>query len=56
MRPILYILIVVAAILVWFLLSSLYHPIGRIGHKVWKDAVDEMSRVDEVENKNKKEF
>ena len=55
MNPVFYILVLVAAFLLWLLLSSLYKPIGVICHKLWGDAKDAMSETDENENTNEKE-
>ena len=52
--PVFYILVFVAAILLWFLLSFMFKPMGKIGHRIGKDAVDAINE-EENENKNKKE-
>lgn len=49
--PVFYILIFLAAILLWFLLSFMFKPLGKLGHRLWKDAKDAMSEEDENENK-----
>lgn len=51
--PVFYILVFIGAILLWFLLSSMFKPLGKIGHRIWQDAVDAIN--DEDENENKKE-
>ena len=51
--PVFYILVFIVAILLWFLLSFMFKPMGKLGHRIWKDAVDAMNEDDE--NKNKKE-
>jgi hypothetical protein len=51
--PVFYILVFIAACLLWLLLSSVYKPLGKLGHRIWKDAQDAMN--DEDENENKKE-
>ena len=50
--PVFYILVFVAAILLWFLLAFMFKPMGKIGRRVWQDAVD---AINEEDNKNKKE-
>ena len=50
--PVFYILVFVAAILLWFLLAFMFKPMGKLGHRVWQDAVD---AINEEDNKNKKE-
>ena len=49
--PVFYILIILAAALLWFLLSFMFKPLGKIGHRLWKDAQDAI----EEEDKNKEE-
>ena len=49
--PVFYILVILAAILVWFLLAFMFKPMGKLGHRIWKDAVDAMNEDDENENK-----
>lgn len=44
-----YILIILAAALLWLLLSSMFKPLGKLGHRLWKDAKDAI----EEEDKNK---
>lgn len=44
-------LVFLGAILLWFLLSFVFYPLGKFLHRLWKDAVDEMNR----EEKNEKE-
>ena len=50
--PVFYILVFIAAILLWFLLAFMFKPMGKLGHRVWQDAVD---AINEEDNKNKKE-
>ena len=49
--PVFYILVILAAILLWFLLAFMFKPMGKFGHRIWKDAVDAMNEDDENENK-----
>lgn len=44
-------LVILAAVAVWFLLSFAFRPIGRFFYRIWKDAVDEMNKNDESEEK-----
>ena len=53
--PVFYILIFIAAGLLWLLLSSMYKPIGKIGNRLLNDAKDAINDEDEDENENKKE-
>ncbi len=50
MNPILIVLIILAAVLLWFLLSFAFKPIGRLFVRLWEDAVDEIK-----ENNTEKE-
>ena len=50
--PVFYILVIIAAILLWFLLAFMFKPMGKLGHRIWQDAVD---AINEEENENKKE-
>ena len=50
--PVFYILVFIGAILLWFLLAFMFKPLGKLGHRVWKDTVD---AINEEENENKKE-
>lgn len=44
MNPALLILIIIGAIILWFLLSFVFYPLGKLVYKVYKDAIDEMNR------------
>ena len=50
--PVFYILIFIAAVLLWFLLAFMFKPMGKLGHRIWQDAVD---AINEEENETKKE-
>ena len=50
--PVFYILVFIGAYLLWLLLASVYKPLGKLGHRIWKDAVD---AINEEENETKKE-
>jgi uncharacterized RDD family membrane protein YckC len=49
--PVFYILVILAAILLWFLLAFMFKPMGKLGHRIWQDAVDAINEDDENENK-----
>lgn len=53
--PVFYILVFIAAYLLWLLLSSVYKPLGKLGHRIWKEHKDAMNEDDENENESKKE-
>ncbi len=51
MNPVLIALVLLAAVLLWFLLSFAFKPIGRLFGRLWEDAVDEIKENDkEKEN------
>lgn len=38
--PVFYFLVVLAAILLWFLLAFMFKPVGRFFHRLWSDAIE----------------
>ena len=53
MRPIFILLVILGAILLWFLLSFAYKPLGKLFYRIWKDASDEINEIND-ENELKK--
>lgn len=51
MNPAFIILVILGAVVLWFLLSFVFYPLGRFIYRIWKDAVDEINRKDESEEK-----
>ena len=51
MNPAFIFLVAIGAISTWFLLSFAFRPIGRFIYQIWKDAVDEINKNDESEEK-----
>lgn len=51
MNPVLIFLVILVAIILWFLLSFAFYPLGRFIYRLWKDAVDEINKKDESEEK-----
>lgn len=51
MNPVFVLLVILAAVVVWFLLSFAFKPIGRFFYRIWKDAVGEINKNDESEEK-----
>jgi hypothetical protein len=47
MNPALIILVLIAAVVLWFLLSFVFYPLGKLVYRIYKDAVDEINRKDE---------
>ena len=46
MNPVLVFLILIGTVILWFLLSFVFYPLGRFVYRIWKDANDEMNRKD----------
>lgn len=51
--PVFYFLILLGVVIIWFLLSFIFYPLGKFLHRIFKDAVDEINRTDK---KNEKEI
>lgn len=51
MNPVFVFLVIVSVVAVWFLLSFAFRPIGRFFYRIWKDAIDEINKNDESEEK-----
>ncbi len=45
MNPVFYI-VIIGAILLWFLLSFVFFPLGKLGYRIWKVAIDEINKED----------
>lgn len=55
MNPVFIFLVLLGAILLWFLLSFAFRPIGKLFYWLWKDAVDEINKTDETKDKKERE-
>lgn len=53
MNPVFLILVFLGAVLLWFLLSFVFFPLGKLIYRLWEDAVDEMNREDKKVKENK---
>lgn len=53
MNPVFIILVILGSILLWFLLSFVFIPLGKLIYKVVKDVIDIMNKEDN--NKEEKE-
>lgn len=51
MNPVFVFLVILAAVVVWFLLSFVFYPLGRFIYRIWKDAVDEINREESEDKK-----
>lgn len=50
------IILLIVAVVLWFLLSFLFKPVGKLTYRVYKDAVDEINKNDdEKQEKSKNE-
>lgn len=54
MNPAFIILVILGSILLWFLLSFAFIPLGKLVYRVVKDAIDVMNKEDKKEEKEKK--
>lgn len=50
MNPAFVIILLIVLVVLWFLLSFLFRPMGKLTYRIYKDAVDEMN---ETENNEK---
>ena len=53
MNPVFIILVILAVIVLWFLLSFVFFPLGKLIYRICKDAIDEMNREENEEEKEK---
>lgn len=51
MNPVFVFLVILATVVAWFLLSFAFYPLGRFIYRIWGDAVDEINKKDESEEK-----
>lgn len=49
MNPAFILLVLLGAVVVWFLLSFAFRPIGRFIYRIWKDAVDSIKKEESEE-------
>lgn len=49
MNPVFVYIVILLAVLLWFLLSFAFKAVGELFYRIWKDAMDNMS--DESESK-----
>lgn len=53
MNPVFIILVILGAILLWFLSLFVFYPLGKFLYQLWKDATDEMNKEDKDEKEKK---
>lgn len=49
MNPIIVLLVIFGAILLWFICAFLFRPIGRFFKRLWKDAMNAMKDKEQKE-------
>jgi hypothetical protein len=56
MNPVLLFLIVLGMVIFWFLLSFIFYPLGKFIYRIFRDAVDEINRTENKNEKDEKEI
>ena len=51
MNPVFIVLVILAAVILWFLLAFAFKPIGKLCSRIAQDAFDQMSNKNEEEEK-----
>lgn len=51
MNPVFVFLVILGAVILWFLLSFIFYPLGKLIYRFYKDAVDEINRDETNETK-----
>lgn len=49
MNPVFIFLVIIGAVIIWFLLSFIFYPLGKFIYRIFKDAVDEINREENDE-------
>ena len=52
MNPVFIILVLLAAVALWFLLSFLFRPLGNLFFKLWENTMDEINKNEDEEKEN----
>ena len=55
MNPVFIFLVILGAILLWFLLSFAFFPLGKMFSKIWNNAVDEIYKEEKINNEEETE-
>lgn len=50
LNPVFIILVILIAIILWFLLAFVFFPLGKLVYRIWKDAMNELSREEKGGN------
>lgn len=51
MNPVFIFLVILGTVILWFLLSFVFFPFGKLLYRIGKDAIDEMNREENTEEK-----
>ena len=46
MNPVFWLLVIVVAVILWFLLAFIFYPLGRLVYRIISDAISELNRED----------
>ena len=49
MNPVFWLLVILGAVILWFLCSFIFYPLGVYIYRIWKDTVNNMERKDKEE-------
>ena len=49
MNPVFIFLVIIGSVIIWFLLSFIFYPLGKLIYRIFKDAVDEINRKENDE-------
>lgn len=52
MNPVFVFLVILVAVLLWFLLSFAFIPLGKLIYRIWKDTIDIMNNKEEKKEKD----
>ena len=47
MNPVFYLIVIIAAIVLWALLAFIFYPLGKFVYRIISDAIHELNRDDE---------
>lgn len=53
MNPVFIFLVLLGLVILWFLLSFIFYPLGKLIHRLYQDAVDEINKKDKTEKDEK---
>lgn len=53
MNPVFWLLVIVVAVILWFLLAFIFYPLGRLIYRIVSDAISEINREDKGKDDSK---